>query len=136
MIVDELLNFGTITAVTKSVVAYSTNTIDFGNGNSTPTEYTTGHYPMQQVVFCPQADFASADSFTPQLYECDTENGTYTVCAQSAKVDTVESGGHYSIQLPLVHKRYLKAGILPASTGTLGSGAKTAMKVYCSRGAN
>lgn len=108
---DALLNFGDISAATKATVAYSANILDMGKTTN------TGNGDQVNVIFEAATAMDSADTVACQLYECATVNGTYTLCAQGAAV-CLGAHGTCSVPVPREHKRYLKAGVLPASSGT------------------
>lgn len=108
---DALLKFGDISAATKATVAYSANILDMGKTTK------TGNGDQVNVIFEAATAMDSADTVACQLYECDTVNGTFVLCAQGVAV-CLDAHGKYALPVPRTHKRFLKAGVLPASSGT------------------
>jgi|GEM_PF-6555597 len=111
--IDKKLEFGTIAMATKAIAVYSADVLDFST-----TKAKTGIVNDAHVVFVLQDDLASADSFSPQLWECDTVGGAKTLLYQGASASGLLAGDRVSIPMPLSHKRYVWAGALPASSGT------------------
>lgn len=108
---DVLLKFGNISAATKQTEAAAADIIDMGAARK------TGQADQVNVVFEPATDMASADTIKGRLYECDTVNGTYTLCAEGAAV-TLKAGEKYALPVPRTHKRFLAARVYPDSSST------------------
>ena len=115
---DALLDFGAITAATKDTVAYSANVLDMGATRK------TGNLDNINVVIEAGADFASADTVAVQLYDS-ADGSTFALIQQSAAV-TLKQGETFAMPVPKTHRRYLKAAVLPKSTGTFTSTSITA----------
>lgn len=110
---DKLLMFGEATGATKNTVAYGADVLDLG-----ACEFE-GNLENLCVCAIAKTSNASVDSVAIQLYESD-DNSTFTLLQQGEN-HKYEAGEKHAMPFPKKHKRYLKAGILPSSTGTFTS---------------
>jgi hypothetical protein len=112
--IDRKLQFGKVSMGTvKGTVAQSENNLDFGNAT-----VKSGMQNDVRVVFVLQANQASADSFSPALYESDTKAGTPTLLLQGAAVSGLKKGDRVALPMALSHKRFVWAAGIPTSTAS------------------
>lgn len=110
---DKLLSFGNISLATKDTAAYSADTLDM----NTPAVQFTARAGDVYIVFKPNAAFNAADSYQPIIQHSDDGN-TFTTLATGPTIGKPGKDDYYSMPIPLAHKRYLRVGGLPTSTGT------------------
>lgn len=110
---DKLLSFGKIALATKDTAAYSADKLDL----NTPALHFTARANDVYVVFKPAAAFNAADSYQPIIQHSDDDN-TFSTLATGPVIAKPGLDDYHIMPLPHSHKRYLRVGALPTSTGT------------------
>lgn len=118
---DKELLFGALALATKDTTVYSADVLDM----NTPATQYTGRLANAVVVFKADAAFAAIDGYIPVLMHSD-DNDSYTEVARGAEVTAPALDAMSAIPLPVSHKRYLKAGAVPKSSGTFTAKAMSA----------
>lgn len=119
---DALHIFGTITLATKDTDVYSEDTIDLDtiDARFRLGQYQTGTAEDLVCVFQSPADLVAADGFIPFIQ--DDVDETW---ADPVKIVTGEeiteplAGERIVVPVPKSHRRHLRAGVTPKSTGVL-----------------
>lgn len=111
---DALLLFGKIELATKDTAAYSTDVLDM----NLPALQFTGRGNNVCVVFQPDADMNAADSMQPIIQDSANNSDWVTILTGPIK-KAVTASTQIVLPIPLSHRRYVRVGILPTSTGTL-----------------
>lgn len=118
---DALLIFGSMSLATKDTAVYSADTLDL----NLPAKQFTGRENNVCVVFQPSADFAEVDGMIPFIQ--DSANGAdFTTILTGAEVTAPTEKSQIVLPIPVSHKRYLRAGATPKSSGTFTAVAATA----------
>lgn len=116
---DANLIFGTISAkASASTVQFAPDIVKVTAAGKAGH---AGNVADISVAFSPTADFASADSMTPVIYHCETADGNFTECARGQAVMAPLAGQVITLAIPKSHYPYLKAGVIPSSTGTFAA---------------
>lgn len=118
---DKLLSFGNISLATKDTAAYSADKLDM----NTPAVQNTARAGEVYIVFKPAAAFNAADSYQP-IVQHSADDSTYTDLATGPVIAKPGANDYYMMPIPLGHKRYLRVGGLPTSTGTFTATAVSA----------
>lgn len=118
---DKLLMFGAAALATKDTTVYCADVLDL----NTPATQYTGRMSNVNVVFQADADFATGDGFIPILLHSD-DNDSFTAVLTGPEVTKPVSGQQVALPIPVEHKRYLKAGFTPKSSGTFTAKAASA----------
>jgi len=118
---DKLLIFGKIELAVKNTAVYSADSLDL----NTPAVQHTGRIGNVVVKFRVDDDFESVDSFIPIIMES-ADNSTYTELMRGPQIDKPAAGDFITLPMPNTHKRYLKAGAVPISSGTFTASEVTA----------
>lgn len=118
---DKLLSFGEISLATKDTTAYSADKLDMNK----PALQHTARAGQVYVVFKPAAAFNAADSYQPILQDS-ADDSTYATLATGPVIAKPGASDYYMMPIPLKHRRYLRVGGLPTSTGTFTATAVSA----------
>ena len=134
-----LERWGNISLATKDVDVYSADSLDFAAIDSRfrNAYHTTGVLEDVEVVFRAPADFVSTDSFIPLIQDSADDSTFKTILAGPDILDltgaTILKGIAWKLPMPLRHRRYVRVGATPKSSGTFT--AKT-VEVRMERGQN
>lgn len=132
---DYFGNLSSLSLATKDVDVSSADSImmDAINTGSRFTRYQTGRADEDLVAcFCPSADFASIDDFIPYIEDsADGSAWSKIITGQQVGAPAL-AGTVYALPIPLDHKKYLRLGATPKSTGVFT--AKT-LQVWFEHGA-
>ena len=110
---DKLLMFGALSLATKDTAVYSADYLDMGE----PETHNTGNDGNIDIVFQPAADFKAVDSMEPFLQ--DSADGSSWATIATGKLTAKPSAlTQITMPMPSSHRRYLRVGATPASTGT------------------
>jgi len=118
---DKLLMFGAAALATKDTTVYCADVLDL----NTPATQYTGRMSNVNVVFQADAAFAAVDGFIPILLHSD-DNDSFTAVLTGPEVTAPAAGQQIALPIPVEHKRYLKAGFTPKSSGTFTAKAASA----------
>ena len=118
---DALLIFGSMSLATKNTAVYSADVLDF----DLPSVHYTGRENNVCAVFQPSADFASVDGMTPFIQDS-ADGSDWTTILTGHEITAPKEDTQIVLPIPVSHKRYLRAGATPASSGTLTAVAVTA----------
>lgn len=116
---DALLDFGTISLAVKDTAVYSESSLDMG-AIATKFRNTVHNNAGNEVylVFETPADFAAADGLIPFIQDAVTD-GSFTTILTGPETTAPVAGQKVRLPLPPSHRRYLRAGVTPKSSGTL-----------------
>ena len=119
---DKVLNFGSIAAAVKATPVYSADVIDFGTIDSrSPTQtHRTGEQHDLSVIFNAPVALASGDyvdNFKLQHSDSDS-SGFVDLIVGPACPAAAPAGKICVLPMPKKHKRYVRAGCTPQSSGT------------------
>lgn len=134
-----LEDFGAIALATKDTDVFAADEIDWGviDARFRSTMHQTGVHQDAVVVFNAAADFVAGDGFIPFI--CD---GTATAPTDKVitgpQVETVTGatpmkGIAWVLPMPRLHRRFMRAGATPKSTGTFTA---KSVKAYIEYGPN
>lgn len=134
-----LEDFGTISLATKDVDVYGADEIDWAaiDARFRSTQHLTGVHGDGCVVFNCPADFNAADDFIPFIVD-GTATGPTTKILIGPQVaallgGTIKKGIAFILPLPKIHRRFMRAGCTPKSSGTLTA---CTLKAYIEYGPN
>jgi hypothetical protein len=134
-----LEDFGTISLATKDVDVYGSDEIDWGtiDARFRSPQHLTGNHGDGCVVFNAPADFNAADDFIPFIVD-GTATGPTTKILTGPQVGALlgtypKKGIAWVLPLPKVHRRFMRAGCTPKSSGTLTA---CTLKAYNEYGPN
>jgi hypothetical protein len=108
---DALLIFGNLSLATKDTPVYSADILDLND----PAVQHSGRNHVN-IVFQPGADFAAIDGFVPLLQDS-ADGSTWATIRQGAEKTAPTDDDQVVIEMPTEHRRYLRAGATPKSTG-------------------
>lgn len=114
------LLFGAIAAATSGTRAYSADSIDFGASNSrlADTNLKTGNQNEAAIVFSLAAALAAIDYVTPVIQDSADGSTWADIVVGPACAPAHAAGVCAVIPFPYKHRRYVRAGVLPTSSGT------------------
>jgi len=139
--------FGAISLAVKGTDVYSADSLDCAAVSSmfrtycSSSLYThlTGVHADLCVVFHTAADFASIDDFTPLIQDSYSGSAWVNIIKGWDDGSTVYGWTYYTtgalgtkkgiiavLPLPKIHRRYLRAGCVPKSSGTFTAATVTA----------
>lgn len=130
---DVLHNFGNASLATKDVDVYCADELDWGAIDARflrSTQHLTGMVQDGCVVFVAGSDFVSTDGFIPFITDGAATTPTDKVLI-GPQIDTVlgaapKKGIAWILPMPKRHRRYMRAGATPKSTGTFTAKTVTA----------
>ena len=111
---DALLMFGKVALATKDTAAYSADKLDM----NLPALQYTGRGSNVCIVFQPAADFNAADSMQPIIQDS-ANNSDWATILTGPVVGKPTAADQIVLPMPIKHRRYIRVGITPTSTGTL-----------------
>lgn len=137
--------FGAIALATKDVQVYSADKLDWGvvdprflrgaGAIGTGLFHRTNVGEDACVVFSQAADGVSADSFIPIIQDS-ADDSTYNDCLTGQQTSiwsgavAIKKGTVVALPLPRFHRRYMRASVMPKSTGTLTASSVVAYIEY------
>jgi hypothetical protein len=138
--------FGAIALATKDVQVYSADRLDWGTidprflrakaAQGTGLFHRTNVGEDACVVFTQAADGVAADGFIPIIQDS-LDDSTYADCLSGQNTQTtfgagvaIKKGPVVAIPLPRMHMRYMRASVMPKSTGVLTASSVTAFIEY------
>jgi len=120
---DALNSFGNISLATKDTDVKSADVLNFeaiGSG-ARFTQHHTGLMDDVYVVFKAAADFEAIDGFIPFIEQGDAESGgditSPTKVVIGPEITAPKKGIVVMVPVPPQHKKYIRAGTTPKSTG-------------------
>ena len=122
--------FGQASLATKDTTVYCADSVKLGAIDSRVSakfaNHKTGKLPFHEVVFSVDADFNAADSFIPIL-EDSADGSSWSEIRRGAQTAAgPKKAARARLEVPLEHRQYLRAGVVPKSTGTLTACTVTA----------
>jgi hypothetical protein len=133
--------FGAIALATKDTQVYSADTLDWADLDARALRFKvaagTGLFHREIgddgcVCFRQALAGNAADGFIPIIQDS-PDNSTFTDCltGQNTQVTfgagvAIPAGTVVAVPLPRVHRRYMRASVMPKSTGTLTASSVTA----------
>jgi hypothetical protein len=119
---DALNYFGAIALATKDTDVYSADKLDFQlpATRSRFTRNQTGEQEAINVVFIGMTnDQNAADSFIPFLQDSADDSTYNTILTGPQTALGLKKGVQAILPFPKSHRRYVRAGVTPKSSGTL-----------------
>lgn len=110
---DKLLIFGTTSLATKDTLVTSADILDL----NTPATHYTGRSEKVSAVFHANADFAAIDGYIPCIQDS-ADGSSWKTIMTGEEITAPSEGDEYVLPLPLSHRRYLRTGATPKSSGT------------------
>lgn len=125
---DAQWNFGLISLAVKDTQVYSADSVKLGDINTKApfTKHQTGKVGGFEAVFSVNATFAAADSFIPILQDSADGSSWTNLLTGQQTADAVVKGTRARLPVPVEHRQYLRASVMPKSTGVLTACAVTA----------
>lgn len=127
---DAQLVFGQISLADKDTQVYSPDSVKFGAIDSRVSgkfpNHKTGKACGYEVVFSVDADFATGDSFIPIIQDSADGSSWADLVTGQQTAAAPKKATRARLALPLEHKQYLRASVMPKSTGTLTACTVTA----------
>lgn len=133
--------FGAIALATKDVQVYSADKLDWAAVDARALRFKvaagTGLFHRHIgddacVCFRQAIAGVAADGFIPIIQDSD-DDATYVDCLTGQNTQTtfgagvlIPAGMVVAIPMPRVHRRYMRASVMPKSTGTLTASSVTA----------
>jgi hypothetical protein len=122
---DAKLIFGKLQPATKATRVYSADVIDLG-----VEKQNLGDVKNLYACFQLSKAITSGDNFTCEIHDS-ADNATYALAVAGAAVASGAVGDIIKVPVPKTVKRYLKAAVMPASTGTLTAQDINAWLEFC-----
>lgn len=122
--------FGQISLATKDTQVYSADSVKLGDIDTRVSgkfaNHKSGKAAGYEVVFSADAAFNAADSYIPIVQDsADGSSWADLVTGAQTAVGPAK-GARTRLALPLEHRKYLRASVMPKSTGTLTACTVTA----------
>ncbi len=134
---DILHNFGNASLATKDTDVYCADELDWGTIDARflrSTQHLTGVHEDGAVVFVAAADFVSTDGLIPFLTDGASTTPTEK-CLIGPQTDlstgaAPKKGIAWVLPLPRKHRRFMRAGCTPKSSGTFTARTASAYIEY------
>jgi hypothetical protein len=134
---DVLHNFGAAALATKDVDVYCADELDWGTIDARflrSTQHLTGVHEDGGVVFVAATDFVAGDGLYPFLTDGAATAPTDKILV-GPQVETVtgatpKKGIVWVLPMPRKHRRFMRAGCTPKSTGTFTAKSVSAYIEY------
>ena len=125
---DAQWNFGLISLATKDVQVYSADSVKLGaiDARAPFSKHQTGKVEGFEVVFSVDATFAAGDSFITIIQESADGSSWADLLTGQQTAAAVAKATRARLPVPIEHKQYLRASVMPKSTGTLTACTVTA----------
>lgn len=126
--------FGQISLATKDVQVYSADSVKLGDidakspfyNGAVTGDHQTGKVEGYEAVFSADAAFAAIDSFIPILQDSADGSSWADLLTGAQTAVSMPLGGRVRLPVPIKHRKYLRASVMPKSTGVFTAKTVTA----------